>query len=1023
MQFSFHYFPQRVYISVDTQATLTQVVLMTLMKVSPDLHKELAEVTRLRQILHDSFVVEAAGASQGSAQPVSLEAHRTVDGPTLSILKGANYPFSLCEEAPPAYVPPPVPLDIESDIERMKAKVMQVQEDLLNYCKRQIPSLERTRSRSSGKVVITREDVIRFLDSSTTFAELSWEVSSLQWLYRWVLSHSANHLCNAKNQLEYVLRGDNCELPTLEEMEKALQRIPFSEAVTLVDSDRLAMVTQERHRIRSVSRTFRDHLPSVAITAATSSYLNSEEKYMYQEFFNQSEYLLLMLNHKMMSCRASQAEEGMPASMRSPSRPTSERALRTRTSSEEEMTVEDLAKETFNALNAEHDVIKTLMTTIRDRRAKSMSFNVTEKELQRSRTAQISIYGCILSDMNIMARQMADAREFLGKYEEWVGHHGFRSHEELMSILIEREGGLRWPSLPGAKSTNGGNGDPLVSPVDTWRQGEAVKGRRNPSHIEDLSQNVVTGSRSAASRANTNALPVSRRDHPNPPPAAAVQVADPLLPSAKEVAEVYFNVLTEVDGYARSQREPADDLSRLWLIVCFYHTVVLLTRGLWNAEGLVRNLSQAEEELLRLLGRNSDYNKYRSNASALLLLLHQFLNHRHSPGSSSSRSRLVTMDVVVNIHAPKTADLRQVVATALSPEERTRWGAVVDALWFQFDPTARANGGLLMDTDSMKTAASDANAGFLPIARVQLPLAETTTRPATFTITYGINSGAGLSSVSTLTELLNTIKQSTDATSTVTRYLYARQALAALSAIEAVGLLGSYACRLPECEDVSLGDIICGAFNAKAAVAGRAASVTVGVLPPPAMQLMRMHRALGNRYTPAGTADASFRVYAEPLTLSSVGLLLASLLERVATSPPVLKDMYMMAESLKEQSLWEIRNSVVSKCFADTTTHPSPISCPLGKQRLLSIQRDADSIRLTNRPTPCLVAPMLKHMDDYMTTSEFCNAVKASVAESQQRTTPRESGNSVMPSRQTQMMGYGGGRTSRSPSALPPTHH
>lgn len=103
-----------------------------------ELTSVISQLQGLRKTLHEQFIVEEASlhrhpqrnkqlltaSTSASATekdkfsgvlpnaPPASELHRTLDNPTLSLLKSVNYPFSLCEEAPPSYTPPSVPFDV-----------------------------------------------------------------------------------------------------------------------------------------------------------------------------------------------------------------------------------------------------------------------------------------------------------------------------------------------------------------------------------------------------------------------------------------------------------------------------------------------------------------------------------------------------------------------------------------------------------------------------------------------------------------------------------------------------------------------------------------------------------------------------------------------------------------------------------------------------------------------------------------------------------------------------------------------
>lgn len=62
-------------------------------------------------------------------------------------------------------------------------------------------------------------------------------------------------------------------------------------------------------------------------------------------------------------------------------------------------------------------MIIMLLDTIAQRRRDNVFYDISEEEYASSRQAAIAVYGCVASDISLMAFQMTVAAEFLGKYE------------------------------------------------------------------------------------------------------------------------------------------------------------------------------------------------------------------------------------------------------------------------------------------------------------------------------------------------------------------------------------------------------------------------------------------------------------------------------------------------------------------------------------------------------------------------------------------------------------------------------
>ncbi|CAM40804.2 conserved hypothetical protein [Leishmania braziliensis MHOM/BR/75/M2904] len=986
---------------------------MTLVPHTQELQQEVETLQQLRHGLHDAYIVEPK-VGQGIVKDVTaVEAHRTVDAHTLSVLKSPNYPFILCEEAPPSYVPPPVPYNVEGEIDSLKQRVLQVQEDLQCYQKHH----------GRGDTPLSASQVLDFFAHNRTYAEVAWEVSSLKWFYRWVLSHSISHLWNCKEQLEYVLTEDDKGLPqTTEEMDACLQAHPFADAVSLLDSERQAVVAQERRRLRSVSRIFRENVPAIAVTAATSCYLTSEEKYMYQEFFNQSEHMMLLLNHTLMLNKANSAHTmtlksgpdstscGLLSNQQSSAQSCLQDSGALFPRSESAVSVMDtasLTKETLHAVSAEQDMIKALMNTIRERQQRGECFGVSAAERERIRAAQIAVYGCVLSDMSLMSHQMNLVAEFMEHYDSWLKLRGYDTHDQLMIALSKRSGGIGWPML----STHDqygteGRHSHFVPPTEEMMRyyrplekvpSESVGLRSNTSAREaskpfvrnlgapgcDLNNSAafpsVTGAAAPARAAAANTVG-QHVDLSSPPgPLAARQV------TGNDVANAFYALLIHANeavcNGSATTAEKGGGVDRAWLTACVRYTLVKLLRHDWSAADVAKGMLSAEEALLALVNRKRAFSRMRSTTAALCAVVQEvarLCSIRNAQRSSSA-------EVPVAVHMPDSVDNAKIVADVTNPVEQQRWGSVVDAIWFQVDPSAASSGGLLFHAtavDGEETGPVPCNkqsaAHFLYIESIGMPLHAVTSGVTFITMHYRLPRMSAAAETSRCeSPTLATMSDAQPARGgSFSRYHLARRALAALFEVEARGLLPCFACRVSEVSAVPLAQMVYVAFDD-----GNASSVVdknhvphLCILPPAAMELKRMDAKVGVAPAPTRPTEALYAAYAEPVSFCSIGLLVGGLLEGIAARTPTLHDLYMTAETVLEQAAYEIKCGATPKAFVNASTHPTPTACAPTKTRAMSIQRES-VINHNSVLIQRFISPLLRHMDDRISSLEFGEGV------------------------------------------------
>ncbi|KPA81059.1 hypothetical protein ABB37_04423 [Leptomonas pyrrhocoris] len=1067
---------------------------MALVPHTQELQREVQAVQQLRRSLHDAYIAESGAArrsakNDGGKPPSAMEVHRTVDAPTLNILKSPNYPFTLCEEAPPSYVPPPVPFDVAGEIDSLKQRVLQVQEDLQKYQKQH----------SRGGAPLSRTQMLDFFSHNATYAEMAWVVSSLQWFYRWVLTHSISHLWNCKEQLEYVLTQNDASLPqSVEEMDQCLQELPFSAAVSVLDTDRQSVVAQERRRLRSVSRTFRGRLPPEAVTVATSSYLTPEEKYMYQEFFNQSEHMLLLLNHTLMLDKANShliqgggrhstptSAAGMMSNSQNSARGGSFESgavMLTSDSMMGEMDTAGLAEETLNAVAAEQEVITTLMRTIRERQQRGESFDVSEEEAQHSHKAQVAVYGCVLSDMSLMGQQMSLVSEFVDHYEDWLKLRGFQSHEELMSELSKRSGGTAWPTLSIHGDAADGHGHFVPpteqlqasyprpadnnsknsggAPKDTYTQFDSAKGpRATPTSQNFLAKappNEKPTKKAQAAAASEQVAPASsaasERSMPSQaakkPAAVSGSVTSPAsdnieapgVTPGREVANAFYSILEQM-----AAAHPSGDggVARAWLIATVRFIVVKMVRREWDANSTAQNIAQAEEDLLGLLRRKSAYARLTASAAALCVVAQEMARLC----AARCEMRSLTAEVPVVLHVPEDADdYAQAVADVMNPVEQERWGCVLDALWFQTDPSTQSSGGLLLQQTAATaegTASSPVrpNASgvlhFLYIESIDAPPTPQNQCVTCINLRYRLPrmSPAATSSRRVAPTLAAVSGAQPSSNYGMSRYQLARRVLAAFAEIETRGLLPCFACRVAEAATVPLSQAVFVTFDDAntSVVVDVSHTPLLCVLPPAAIELKRLYADVGAAPAPEGAKDQYYTAYASPVNFSTIGLMVGAVLEEVAIRVPVLSDLYMTASTVREQALSEIQSGKPSRCFTNATTHPIPVSCAPAKTRAISIQRES----IANRNSTAVrhfIPPLLRNIEDRIAAIEHGGGGgsggnnSSNVAPRSRNTnetpdgsvsTPRGASAQSVTGRQTQMVG-GKGTTSPSPSAVRP---
>lgn len=910
-----------------------------------------SEIINLRK-----YMQTLSGGNENTREQVErhIDPGRTVDGPTLELLKSPNYPFTLCEEAPASYIPPPVPFDVDEEIARLRDLIHEVQDDLEAY--------SNSRATARGNVgadedVLSLADIKSFLNDSAPYMDLAWGISSLQWFHRWVLSHSISSLWTAKEQLEYVLTDNGRSLPkSIDVIEECTKKCPYPMAVDRLEKDRKAVIQMERSRLSSTSRTYRDRVSTSVVTAATSPYLSVEEKYIYQEIYNETEHRLQTLHLARMKDRVSRGNSAVNTS--STSRHNS--SLVRSSMSFVEPDINSTTAEALHALQEEEHILRDFIEIIKERKDKNIRFDKSDIERQASRTAQITVYGCLLSDEQLMSLQLNACRDFLSDYEKWLCCYGFVSHDDLMEQLAEFCGEKgKWPATqpktPHDSHHRHHGGQQPRSESRGLEDEEDVGFSRKyaPQHADDKNKKNSNGtherkpadsdfvpppshqfptSSEAFSGSNDN-MPsspyVPADSHgPSTPQSAypdglvgdattalpphthsSHAYADPTLPSS--VAQCLIKLLEKLAHYEQGKIPISPQaVDRMWLIEALRMSTQHFVHGIWNPSSFLRDSVRHEQELLGLLEASPGFRMKRSVGIALIQILGCLCQALEIKCSPTSTYEVVTIPFV---DPPEASSFHAILETS----EATLWGALLDALWFQVDPSGDANGNLLQ-SDAL---IPEYRVKFLNLAGAKI------SKKNALQIFYNIsdqNQVIVYSVREVLQQQLSFVKSEMD------RYAFVKELFNALKVVENLGVLSFYACRVEESAFVPLADTI---FVYCRKVDGTDQYERFGLLPPAAVELKRFAVGQASQLSP--------HVYDSPVNFSSIGLQIGDLLCLSSTCPrPLLPMLYYYGETVRENAFWEIDNQVVSHAFVGACSHPLNMdNCR--PNRPLSIQRES----------------------------------------------------------------------------------
>ncbi|PBJ73524.1 hypothetical protein BCY84_14591 [Trypanosoma cruzi cruzi] len=853
------------------------------------------------------------------AEPPFEPAHRTVDAKSLRTLKCTSYPFIVCEEAPTSYQAP-IPYQLESVIERLREECRSLEENLKNAeaLRRESTGRQRSTSPSHGSHSrdgsrrhpkeqgnqTRKEDALQlFLEvvgRDARFANLSKEVSMVRWYTRWVSSHSLICLEEALEQVEYVLSEGG--LTTEADLVEAMQQFSFVEAVSTIENDRRDVVEAERHRMHSHSRTFREHVSPLAITAATSSFLTPEEKYWYQECYNQTEHVMTMLHHVL---HVQFTSKGRDPSLVSLGKlcPINLEVGSNLISMKETTSVGEgsqiLSDAAMRALRQERDVITNLLQKIQDRQENGVILGPTRDQYRNSLLAAMVVYKCLVDDMVMLRSQKRLAAEFLAEYDDWILHLcGTNDQAVIRRLGITPSGGS--PPMP-------------------------LMGRSTPR-----------GNLKSHSREREISVPLFCYSSIGQLPRHVEEVCESLMSLLK---------LSRRSSGTDNSTGVRETVYRRWMCLSLRYTCMQIVRGRWPGDLLLDCMDDIANNLIRLVSEyNSNPGAVQSHLTELNAVLRCFLglvadgaarrqSQREFPGiNNGTASSLALASATAPTGATSVArrsfdvsvafsldrDISSMERAAnISDEDEDVWGAIFDALWFQADPTGCAHGGFL----SCKDFGMDVENPFvfLRLGSITLPdrlpkTAEGRRRfPKVYMSLHYVIHTADMSPARSLAEVAEGDATLMASTSVVTRYGYMRRILYIFSILEQRQLLQDYACRVEEVELVPIENAVF--FSRKrdkktittrlfysalppprngddASTGGKYATV-VGLIPPAAVQLMRYNAI------PTGTEYPVSR--SKRSTLTTLNLLLGNMLKKIALCrPPLLDKMYNMGETLWE---------------------------------------------------------------------------------------------------------------------------
>ncbi|RNF11110.1 hypothetical protein TraAM80_01077 [Trypanosoma rangeli] len=922
---------------------------------SQQVEEEMKVVSLLRQELRNSHEDYDGTASVG---PPFEPDHRTVDAKVLRTLKCSSYPFIVCEEAPASYEAQ-VPYHLEAVVEKLEEDLRNLDEYLQSEkalhkeftgrsCSTSSSDGFHSRDGSGGfqqneQIQTRNSDAMQLftevMGRDACFADVSREVSIVRWYTRWVVSHSLHSLEEALEQIEYVLSEG--ELTTESELLEAMHEFCFVEAVSTLEHDRREVIEAERRRMHSCSRAFREHLSPLAITAATSSFLTPEEKYIYQGYHNQSEHAMMMLHHGLhvnfvsKACDSSLLFSGEFCLS----------SLATRSGSFYMRDVGDLdevrilSDTAMRALHEERDVITSLLQKIQERQETGVMLRTKHEKHRRSRLAAMLVYKCLVDDIVMLQSQACRARDFLLKYDNWILRHCGTSHQAMVKRL----------------GTSSNNAD-----VPTRLMGRKTPQRTSVSPTRERSMLLLCPSLAGQL------------------PRHIEEVCDSLMSLLK---------LSRRSLGAGTSTGVCETVYRHWMCLSLRYTCVQIVCGKWPGDLLLDGMDDIATNLIRLVSDSmSSLGAVQSHVTELYVVLRCFLGLvangttrrqtqreflRTANGSAtalaaaapSSRSTKTgarrSFDIPVTFSLDRDVFSMRRDINVSDDDDNNIWGVLFDALWFQADPSGCAHGGFLCNDFG---AAADKDFSFLCLEGITLPdrLPKTAnghgrSQKLHMSLHYAILPVEASPALS-LAQVMREDATAMASTSVVARYSYIRRMLHVLFILEDRHLLQDYACRGEEVDLVPLENTVfflrkreerkisnermnhSGVSllrNGDGAPITRKCTTLVGILPPAAVQLARYNAIpTGTEYpVPCGEAPS----------IATLNLLIGSMLKKIALCrSPLLDDMYKMGDKLYNQGI--------------EAAEESGFNCR-GQGK-------------------ALVSPLLRSLDDYIFSPDFDTLVK-----------------------------------------------
>ncbi|SCU73000.1 uncharacterized protein TEOVI_000458400 [Trypanosoma equiperdum] len=956
----------------------------TISLVPPKVLEELRVLKLLRQELRNTH--ENPDASSEAAVSYTDPLDRTLDAKSLNVLKLPTFPFIVCESAPSMYQTP-IPYDVEKavavlqdEVYALESKFRDIEDEqgfIAPFCEE---SSLTSREDGADSLAISedrwrKDEKLRlFMEvagSDTCFADVSWDISVMRWYTRWITSHSLSCLREVRDQLEYVL--SEFGVPGEREIRKAVARMTFAEAVYTLEQDRDDVIEFERRRMASAARTYRKRLTISAVTACSNSFLTLEERYLYQEFYDQSEHALQLLHHAMHMCSTLQScgsTEQQAGDIDSARNVSPSKAVSCAPSCSDTRDVWCLTEAAMKTLKQEQNLITRLLGSIHSRQEGSCLKVELEKKRRRSRIAALVVYKCVVDDMEMLSRHVKVATDLLRDYDGWVNYRsGISSHDIILQMNVNQRGnGETISRQSGCSSPPVMNPDIIGCRLEFSHSGQFQPGRL-PRHVEEVCRSFI------------------------------------------KLIKLVCDGADQEGGYSIDSTT-----YRRWSYLALRYTCIQIVRGRWPSTVILESHIDIARVLpLFLLEHGSDDADVHMHVKELSSVLQCFLSlvkdgkamglgkrESASPENGSVRDGYPTTSTMRFVDIPVPIGTVSEInaadeASLLTDCDSNVWKWFYEAMLFQIDPTGDAHGGYLLSSDF--TADTSKGFHYVRLGAVTLPhksprellhgaqeslklhinlhyvVHPNNTAPAR-SLAQILEEGASPSSVPAFDML---------------RYGYARRTLHIMTALEKQGMLKDYACAIPEVKLVPLADIV---FFSRYMVeesspdevrscpsssrSGRGSDVlpreaqkmitAAGLLPPAAVQLMR-HNTVNPSGFPLPPSN-------EHPSMWSLNLLIGNMLMHVATcARPMLSEMYEIGERACNKGLRQAveRNDLtytdnVVKKHHNKEVYDGSVVSGRGCAEEQETPKDKDNFEVAG--------PILRSTDEYMLSTAFERTVR-----------------------------------------------